>query len=276
MEEKKLSEFISLIDFVCSGMLQLPKTKENFNKLTNFYNKNKSLLIKYSNYRIVINGTEFEISNKPKEIPKNYNFKIILLAAFDDNNLIGIGDKIPWKLSSDMKRFKETTLNNHIVMGRKTFETFKSPLKNRISHVITRDRDYVIDNSFSEIVYVWTSIENCLAYLNTKSVENVYIIGGGEIYKQTLPIADELQITRVLTTIKLDWVDENTTEKVIVFPFINANNWKITENIVNKKDEKNEYDYIFRTYIREEIPKEIKLNNSLIKKLILSYSIANL
>lgn len=279
MEETKLSGLITQFDFVVGGMKQVDKTWDNFIKLHTYYTKNKASIVKHSNYRIIIGGVEFNIAQKIVEAPvKKYDFNIILLAAMDNNNLIGIGDLIPWRLSVDMKKFKETTTGRIIIMGRKTFETFPKPLPNRTHYIITRDKDYAFPDGIDYTnCYIFHSVDEALDFVSS-STKKVYVIGGGEIYKQTIDIADELDITRVMTKIPLKWIDETTTETPIVFPFIDFNKWRIDKNSLGFKDEKNEYDYMFRNYIRilNPIEDEVKLTSPIIKKLIISHALNNL
>ena len=122
--------------------------------------------------------------------------KITLIAAID--RLYGIGgeNKIPWHCKEDFKHFKDTTWSHHIVMGRKTYESFPKPLKNRLHVVITRQENY----QAAEGVVICKTIEEAMEFCKTKTDEwgnEVFIIGGGEIYKQTLPIADQLYITEI-------------------------------------------------------------------------------
>lgn len=268
MEEKKLSEHISLFEFVKNGMLQSEKTWENFSNLINIYKKNKNLVIKASNYRVIINETEFEIKNKVQTRESLYPFKIILLAAYDENNLIGIGDVIPWRLSGDMLKFKETTLGNFILMGRKTFETFKRPLPGRTSIIITTNKDYTFpeDNGFDySSCFIFHSIEEAFEWFGKLEIPKLYVIGGGEIYQQTIDIADELDLTRVLA--KVEVFDENPK----FFPKVDIDIWKISSNQPKFKNDKNQFDYNFTTYVRKNNFSDIRINYSLIKKLIVNY-----
>ena len=271
MEEKKLSQYIGIFEFVKNGMLQLPKTVDNFTQLIDVYNKNKNIIIKSSSYRLLINNTEFEIKQTQKVVEKEQKMKMILIAAMDSGNLIAVNNKIPWKLSNDMKRFKETTLNHFILMGRKTFETFPKPLPNRIHVIISKNQ---IEN-LPDNCYCFLSIEKGIEFINNQEISNInqekfFVIGGGEIYNQTIDLADELNITKVLYNFNKGGINEDIS---VFFPEINQKEWFFVLNDKHEKDEKNDYFYNFQSYIKKEYIPEIKINSSLTKKLIVNYFI---
>lgn len=121
--------------------------------------------------------------------------KIIAVVAVASNGLIGINNKMPWKVSEDLQHFKVLTLNNTVIMGRNTWESLnKRCLPNRINYVVSKQGNFnLISNTcatcFSDINYAIS--ESNLKYPSN----NVFIMGGGSIYKQTLPIWDELYLT---------------------------------------------------------------------------------
>lgn len=118
------------------------------------------------------------------------------IAAIAKNKTIGVDGDLPWDLPEDMKFFRETTSGHIIVMGRKTFESFPKPLKNRLHVVVTRQEDY----QAPEGVRVFNTIDKALEFCKTevpKWKDEVFIIGGGEIYKQTLNQADQLYLTLI-------------------------------------------------------------------------------
>lgn len=118
------------------------------------------------------------------------------IAAMAKNRVIGTDGDLPWDLPEDMKFFREKTSGHMIVMGRKTYESFPKPLKNRLHIVITRQKDY----KAAEDVKVCSSIDEALDFCSkqTKRWGNeVFIIGGGQIYKQTLDHAHKLYITEI-------------------------------------------------------------------------------
>nr|WP_274630612.1 dihydrofolate reductase [Mesorhizobium shangrilense] len=124
---------------------------------------------------------------------------ISIHVAIAENGVIGRDNGLPWRLSSDMKRFKADTMGNPIVMGRKTWESFpKRPLPGRLNVVVTRDRTFRADGA--EVVH---SLDDAITLARVRGrcmpeADEICVIGGGEIYAQALPIADELHITHVL------------------------------------------------------------------------------
>lgn len=115
-----------------------------------------------------------------------------IIVATTEDYLIGSGNKLPWHLPSDLKHFKELTTGNVVIMGRKTFESISKPLPNRTNVIITRNKEYkaegcVIFNSLSEAIITYSNHE-------------IFIIGGGEIYKEALYIVDRIYLTRIMTS----------------------------------------------------------------------------
>jgi len=157
---------------------------------------------------------------------------ISIIAAASLNLVIGKNNDLPWKISNDLKRFKDLTTGHHVIMGRKTFESLGRPLPKRINIVITRNKEIIN----SEVIVV----NSLAAALNKARLDSeIFIIGGGEIYKQALPIADKIYLTKVL-----DVVDGDT-----YFPEID-DNWKLVEHTDTMVDSKSMVSYKFETYIR--------------------------
>jgi dihydrofolate reductase len=179
------------------------------------------------------------ISNKTSK-KKNLNkilknkSELTLIVAAAKNNAIGKDNKLIWHLSADLKRFKNLTNGHHIIMGRKTFESLPKPLPNRTHVVITRQNNYDVP----EGVIVVNSLESALKIVNNELQS--FVIGGGDIYKQAILIADKIELTRVHETFEAD----------TFFPEIDTTVWKETARIFHEKDENNEYDFSFITYIR--------------------------
>jgi len=115
--------------------------------------------------------------------------KLILIAALNKKRVIGSDGKIPWHIPEDLQRFKEITSGHTILMGRKTFETIGSPLPNRKNVVVSKQ------GVTFEGVETYPSIESAL--LGLQDQEKVFVIGGGEIFQQTIDLADELILTLV-------------------------------------------------------------------------------
>ena len=157
---------------------------------------------------------------------------IILIAAISKNNEIGKSNQLLWHLPDDFKRFKTLTTGHYIIMGRKTFESFPKPLPNRTHIIITRQKNYAVENCI-----VVSSLEEAIKVCPKN--EDIYIIGGGEIYKQSIDFADKLEITLV----------DNDFEADTFFPEIDENKWKLDFEEFHPKDEKHLYDFTFLTYI---------------------------
>lgn len=120
--------------------------------------------------------------------------KLSIIVAMDNNFAIGKNNDLPWHIPSDLKRFKQLTTNNVILMGRKTFESLKRPLPNRINVVITRNKDYIVP----EGVLVFNSVEEAISNFNN---EHIFIIGGANIYNQTYDLVDDIYLTNVYTDV---------------------------------------------------------------------------
>jgi dihydrofolate reductase len=160
---------------------------------------------------------------------------IIMIAAVAENNALGKNNDLLWHLPNDFKRFKEITSGHHIIMGRKTFESFPKPLPNRTHVIISRQKDFS-----KEGCIVVQDLENALAVCPKN--QDVFIIGGGEIYKQFLPFADQLDITRVHDSFDAD----------VYFPEIDLEIWQLSSETFQQKDEKHLFDYSFQTFVRKK------------------------
>ena len=178
--------------------------------------------------------TQNEVFIEPKSDSKKPELTIIVAAA--ENDAIGKGNKLIWHLSDDLKRFKALTSGHHIIMGRKTFESFPKPLPNRTHVVITRQKDY----KAPEGVLLVNSLEEAIDA--SKNDTQTFIIGGGQIYKQALAIADKIELTRVHENFEAD----------TFFPKIETTVWKETANIFHKKDENHDFEFSFLTYERKK------------------------
>ena len=159
---------------------------------------------------------------------------IVMIAAVAENDALGKNNELVWHLPNDFKRFKGLTSGHHIIMGRKTFESFPKPLPNRTHIVITRQKEY-----HPEGCIIVGSMEKAVAVCPENEIS--YIIGGGEIYKLGLPFADKIEITRVHGIFEAD----------AFFPEINLEEWEIIESVFNAKDEKHLHDYTYETLVRK-------------------------
>lgn len=147
------------------------------------------------------------------------------------NNVIGFGNQIPWYLPADLKHFKSVTLNHHVIMGRKTFESIGKPLPKRTNIIITRDVYFVASGCV-----VTHSLEEALEISKRNSETEAFIIGGAEIYEMSMPYLDKLYLTEV----------DCQCEGDKFFPEILEEEWIEINAIQNLKDDRNKYDYKFR------------------------------
>lgn len=158
---------------------------------------------------------------------------IILIAATSENNALGKNNELVWHLPDDFKRFKELTSGHHIIMGRKTFESFPKPLPNRTHVVISRQENYrpegcIVVKSMQE------ALEIC------PKNEDAFIIGGGEIYTLGLEFSDKIELTLVHEIFEAD----------AFFPEINPLEWRLITTEFHPKDEKHLFDFSYQTYLR--------------------------
>ncbi|HLB60057.1 MAG TPA: dihydrofolate reductase [Patescibacteria group bacterium] len=114
---------------------------------------------------------------------------ISIIAALDKNRGIGKNNAIPWHIPEDIKHFKETTMGHPVIMGRKTYESIGHPLSGRVNIVVTRDKNYACA---AKIVY---SLDEAISYAKSKDQKEIFIIGGGELYRQAINRADRLYLT---------------------------------------------------------------------------------
>ncbi|MFA9186673.1 dihydrofolate reductase [Flavobacterium sp. FBOR7N2.3] len=160
---------------------------------------------------------------------------ITMIAAAAENRALGKNNQLVWHLPNDFKRFKNLTTAHHIIMGRKTFESFPKPLPNRTHIIITRQADYQAEGCIV-VDSIERAIEKC------PKNEEAFIIGGGEIYQLALPFSDKIELTVVHHSFEAD----------AFFPEIKLDDWELVNSDFQTKDEKHLYDYSFKTYIRKQ------------------------
>jgi dihydrofolate reductase len=158
----------------------------------------------------------------------------IIIAAAGTRNELGKDNQLVWHLPNDFKRFKQLTTGHHIIMGRKTFESFPAPLPNRTHIIISRNEHYQVEGCI-----IVKSLED--AFKACEHESTVFIIGGGEIYKQALPFADKIELTRVHHTFEAD----------TYFPEINSEEWECIHKEEHQADEKHAFDFTYETYIKK-------------------------
>jgi dihydrofolate reductase len=160
---------------------------------------------------------------------------ITMIAAAAENNALGKDNDLVWHLPDDFKRFKRLTSGHHIIMGRKTFESFPKLLPDRTHVIISRKKDYSPENTI-----VVHSMEEALKV--SKLDDEAFIIGGGEIYKMGMEHADRIELTRVHGEFEAD----------THFPEIDKSEWEIVKDQFHDKDEKHDYSFTYLTYERKQ------------------------
>jgi len=159
---------------------------------------------------------------------------ITIIAAAGTNNELGKDNDLLWHLPADFKRFKKLTTGHHIIMGRKTFESFPKLLPNRFHVIITRNKNYNPDGAI-----VVHSMEDALEI--AKKDDDPFIIGGGEIYKIGMDFADKIELTRVHSTFEAD----------TFFPEIPSKEWDLVSEEIYEKDEKHQFDFVYQTFLKK-------------------------
>lgn len=161
---------------------------------------------------------------------------ISLVVAAAENNAIGKNNHLLWHLPNDLKFFKNITWGMPVVMGRKTFEAVNKPLPGRFNIVITRQADWKAEGTITA-----TELNDAIKKAAETNCKEAMIIGGGEIYKQSMAIADIIYITRVHTILEGD----------TFFPAIDETQWELVSNEDFEKDEKHQYAYSFQKWERK-------------------------
>lgn len=164
----------------------------------------------------------------------NGNKIISLVVAASDNNAIGKNNQLLWHLPNDLKFFKNTTWGMPVIMGRKTYESVNQPLPGRINIVITQQTNWS-----AEGVIAAPDIQTALQKAAETNCKEIFIIGGGEIYKQSLHLADKIIVTRVHAV----FADADT-----FFPEMDKNNWQLIFNEDHQPDEKHVHPYSFQIW----------------------------
>lgn len=162
--------------------------------------------------------------------------KIVAIWAQDKSGIIGKSNKLPWHLPKDLKHFKETTLNQAILMGRVTFEGMnKHLLPNRETLILTSQLDYQVEGAT-----IVNNVEDILNWYNNQD-KNLYVVGGSQIYKLFEPYVDELVITQVQAEVEGD----------TYFPKdFDFSKFSLTSSTVYERDKENEFDFVVEHYER--------------------------
>lgn len=156
--------------------------------------------------------------------------KISAIAAMSENRVIGDDNQLPWHLPADLKHFKAITSGHPILMGRKTFESIGRPLPNRTNIIITRNHAFQAPGCV-----VIQSIDEAVEKAKEIGSDEIFIIGGAEVYKQLLPRIEKIYLTIV----------HDEFEGDAFFPELNSSEWVETERVKHDEDEDNEFGYSF-------------------------------
>lgn len=167
---------------------------------------------------------------------------VSLIAAIGKNNELGRGNQLLWKLPADMQHFRDTTRGHAVIMGRKTFESIGRPLPDRENIVVTRQKGYyapgiTVVHSLDEALR-FAALEQGKHFEEKQEETEIFVIGGGELYKEAISRAQKLYITRV---------DDAVPDADTFFPEIGPE-WKEVTREAYTKDAENLHDFVFLTY----------------------------
>jgi len=167
--------------------------------------------------------------------------KISAIVAIAKNNIMGKDNNIPWYLPADLKYFKKVTLGHPILMGRKTYLSIGRPLPKRTNIILTRNPFFIAANCL-----VVHSIQEGLEIAQEENANEVFIIGGSQIYESSMDYWDRLYLTTVDAEVEGD----------IIFPELDFSEWQLVSEVKHKADDKNEYDYTFKVFDRKSAIQE--------------------
>ncbi|MEP7127833.1 MAG: dihydrofolate reductase [Chitinophagales bacterium] len=162
---------------------------------------------------------------------------ISLIVAAAENNVIGMEGKLPWHLPADMKYFKQTTAGHVVIMGRGTYDSLGKPLPGRTNIVITRQQNY---NALGCVVV--GNLKAAIDHAVEKGEQEAFIIGGGDIFIQSVLWADRIYLTRIFHSFEGD----------TFFPTLNEEDWKMVHEQRHQADEKNRYAFAFQVFERQQ------------------------
>ncbi|MEM9894848.1 MAG: dihydrofolate reductase [Bacteroidota bacterium] len=165
---------------------------------------------------------------------------VSMIAAMGSNRVIGKDNDIPWSLPDDFKFFRDTTKGHHVIMGRKNWESLPhkfKPLPYRTNIIITRQEKYIAEGAI-----VVASMEDALQVAEKDEQQELFIIGGGEIYQMALPLANKIYLTEIHQDFKGS----------VFFPNFSQETWKEISRVKHQQDEKHAYAFDFVQYNRIE------------------------
>ncbi len=160
---------------------------------------------------------------------------ISIIVAMDETRGIGLDGRLPWHLPADLKRFKSLTMGHHLIMGRKTFASIGRPLPGRTTIIVTRDQSFQPEGCL-----VAHSLETALEFARLDLEDDVFVIGGAEIFVQAIELADRIYLTQVHSSLPAD----------VYFPEFAAADWQEIDSEYHPADEKNRYPFTYKTLAR--------------------------
>ena len=160
---------------------------------------------------------------------------ISIIVAMDETRGIGLDGRLPWHLPADLKRFKSLTMGHHLIMGRKTFASIGRPLPGRTTIIVTRDQSFQPEGCL-----VAHSLETALEFARLDLENDVFVIGGAEIFVQAIELADRIYLTQVHSSLPAD----------VYFPEFAAADWQEIDSEYHPADEKNRYPFTYKTLAR--------------------------
>jgi dihydrofolate reductase len=155
------------------------------------------------------------------------------IVAASENNIIGVKNGLPWRLPNDFKYFKNKTWGMPVIMGRNTYESLKKDLPGRINIVLTKKKDWQPQN-----VFVTHNIDEAINRATESDAKEIFVIGGGEVFQQTMEKVNRIYLTRVHTIVEGD----------TLYPAIDTSKWKLLNEESFSADEKNNYPYTFQVW----------------------------
>lgn len=162
---------------------------------------------------------------------------ISLIVALDEQRGIGVDGHLPWHLSADLQRFKSLTMGHHLIMGRKTYESIGRPLPGRTTIIVSRNPSYQPEGCM-----VARSLETAIEFARFDQEDEVFVIGGGDLFDQAIDMADRIYLTQVHASLEAD----------VYFPEYSPKEWQERESAYFEADEKNEYPSTFKILERAE------------------------
>ena len=159
---------------------------------------------------------------------------VSLIVAFSENGVIGFEGDMPWRLSADLKRFKRLTMGHPMIMGRNTYESIGRLLPGRTTIILTRNDQYQVPGAV-----LAKNLEQAMELASAD--QEIFVVGGGQVYQHALPLADRIYATRIHVELQGD----------THFPDTNWEQWELVESTAHAADEKNQYPFTFENYVRK-------------------------